>query len=183
MIAGVPVRSNVVCRVVRVVLFYAGFCGNLGGDRGRIVDLRKLKSVMELFAASDIAEMKISSGDETVHLIRRAAASAQQPGGTVAPVLPPVAAEYPAENDAAGEEENGVVVKAPMVGTFYRAASPERPPFVQIGQRVEEGQTLCIIEAMKLMNEIPAPASGVVRSIAAENGQPVSYGDRLMIIE
>ena len=70
-----------------------------------------------------------------------------------------------------------------MVGTFYRSPSPDRPPFVQVGQRIEKGQTICIIEAMKLMNEISSPASGIVRAIIAENGQPVGFGDRLMILE
>ena len=151
------------------------------------MDLRKLKSILELFNAADIAEMKISSGDENVHLIRSAPTPTPAPAPaatTAAPTPTPApAAASAATATPPPAEENGAAVPAPMVGTFYRSPSPERPPFVQAGQRVEKGQTICIIEAMKLMNEIPSPVNGVVRSIVAENGQPVSYGETLMIIE
>ena len=150
------------------------------------MDLRKLKSILELFNAADIAEMKISSGDENVHLIRSAPTPTPAPAPaatTAAPTPAPAPAASATATPTPAPEENGAAVPAPMVGTFYRSPSPERPPFVQAGQRVEKGQTICIIEAMKLMNEIPSPVNGVVRSIVAENGQPVSYGETLMIIE
>ncbi|MGI9337273.1 MAG: acetyl-CoA carboxylase biotin carboxyl carrier protein [Gammaproteobacteria bacterium] len=148
------------------------------------MDLRKLKSILELFSAAGIAEMKISSGDEKIHLIRNAPPGAvAATTATPAATSPPMTANAATMPDDAAEVETGTVIASPMVGTFYRSPSPDRPPFVQVGQRIEKGQTICIIEAMKLMNEIPAVESGIVRSIAAENGQPVSYGDPLVILE
>lgn len=154
------------------------------------MDLRKLKSILELFSAADIAEMKISGGDEKIHLIRHAppgavAAPAANPPMTAAANPQPTAASSTtaAAPDDKAAADTGTVIASPMVGTFYRSPSPDRPPFVQAGQRVEKGQTICIIEAMKLMNEIPASESGIVRAIVAENGQPVSYGDPLIILE
>ena len=146
------------------------------------MDLRKLKSILDLFSTADIAEMKIPSGDEKIHLIRHGAE-------TVAQVASPSVASSAAAStnaqpeSAAAEVDTGTIIVSPMVGTFYRSPSPDRPPFVQVGQRIEKGQTICIIEAMKLMNEIPAAEGGIVRSIAAENGQPVSYGDPLIVLE
>lgn len=162
------------------------------------MDLRKLKSILELFTAADVAEMKISSGDEKIHLIRNAPVAAVATVPAAAATIP-AAAQPSAANPAGGANpataaanpdpaaeaaaDGGTPVVSPMVGTFYRSPSPDRPPFVQVGQRIEKGQTICIIEAMKLMNEIPAMESGVVRSIVAENGQPVSFGDVLMVLE
>lgn len=151
------------------------------------MDLRKLKSILDLFSSADIAEMKISSGDEKIHLIRHgatmAAAVAPAPQAATSPAASTTTSAKAEATTAAAEAETGTVIVSPMVGTFYRSPSPDRPPFVHVGQRIEKGQTICIIEAMKLMNEIPALEGGIVRSIAAENGQPVSYGDPLIILE
>jgi acetyl-CoA carboxylase biotin carboxyl carrier protein len=154
------------------------------------MDLRKLKKLIDLVEESGIAEIEITEGEEKVRISRTA------PGGTVqyvagAPVAPmpmqvpapaaPAAAPAPAEGDAAGLPE-GHVVKSPMVGTFYRASSPGGKAFVEVGQTVKEGEPLCIIEAMKLLNEIEADKAGVIKAILAENGQPVEYGEPLFVI-
>lgn len=142
------------------------------------MDLRKLKTILELFEESNINELEISSGEETVRLSRGGQASS-----------PPLTTVTTKSDIAKTKEESSVsqvagnVVTSPMVGTFYRASAPDRPPFVRVGDRVEAGQTICIIEAMKLMNEIPSPSNGIVRSILAENDQAIAYGDGLFIIE
>jgi acetyl-CoA carboxylase biotin carboxyl carrier protein len=149
------------------------------------MDLRKLKTLIELVETSGIAELEIQEGEERVRITRSGAAG-QNPGSAAsqsiaaalssagsapAPAihLPPPAAE-------------GHVVKSPMVGTFYRSATPGSSPFVEVGDTVEEGATLCIVEAMKLMNEIEADKSGVIKAILTENGQPVEFGQPLFII-
>jgi acetyl-CoA carboxylase biotin carboxyl carrier protein len=150
------------------------------------VDLRKLKTLIELVESSGIAELEIQEGEERVR-ITRAVASGAAP--TVAPVtLPAVTGPAPAAAvataPAPGEpaEPEGHQVKSPMVGTFYRSASPGAKPFVEVGDAVEIGDTLCIIEAMKLMNEIESDKSGVVKQVLAENGQPVEFGQPLVVI-
>ena len=142
-----------------------------------IVDLRKLKKLIELVEESGIAELEITEGEERVRISR---------GGVVAQAaaVPPAAAPaVPAAPvpDAPTEPE-GHVVKSPMVGTFYRAPSPGAKAFVDVGQTVAEGDHLCIIEAMKLLNEIDADKAGVVKAILVENGQPVEFGQPLFII-
>ncbi|MDM5146903.1 acetyl-CoA carboxylase biotin carboxyl carrier protein [Candidatus Persebacteraceae bacterium Df01] len=149
------------------------------------MDLRKLKTILELFEGSTVVtELEISEGDDKLRLAKGAA--------PLFPVAPTPAVVVPSDNDAvpakpvtpaAEEPVKGTTITSPMVGTFYRAPSPEMSPFVRVGQTVEAGETLCIIEAMKLMNEIPATVSGKVISILAESGGPVSYGDSLFIIE
>jgi len=146
------------------------------------VDLRKLKTLIELVESSGIGELEIQEGEERVR-ITRATPAAPQPmlvhapaAGTAAP------AAVPAPADAPPPEPEGHVVKSPMVGTFYRAATPGAKPFVDIGDTVQSGDTLCIIEAMKLMNEIEADKSGVVKEILVENGQPVEFGQPLVLI-
>ena len=149
------------------------------------MDLRKLKTLIDLVAESDIAELEVTEGESKVRIVKSSASPASQlvmmqpqamaPQPAAAP-LPAVAA---APVDAA---PTGHVVKSPMVGTFYRAAAPGNPPFVEIGAAVKEGDTLCIIEAMKLLNEIDADASGVIQQILVENGQPVEFGQPLFII-
>ena len=148
------------------------------------MDLRKLKTLIELVETSGIAELEIQEGEERVRITRAGAPGPQtvmfqapQPMAMAAPAPAPVAAE-----PAAPPPSEGHVVKSPMVGTFYRSASPGAKPFVEIGDTVKEGDTLCIIEAMKLMNEIEADASGVVKSILVENGQAVEYGQSLFVI-
>lgn len=145
------------------------------------MDLRKLKTLIDLVADSGIAELEITEGDGTVRIVKFAQASTQpvmmaQPATTV--VAAPAAAAAP----AAPAAPQGHAVKAPMVGTFYRAPNPEAPPFVEVGQSVKEGDVLCIIEAMKLLNEIEADKSGVIKEIVVENGGPVEYGQPLFII-
>ena len=156
------------------------------------MDLRKLKKLIDLVQESGIAELEITEGEEKVKIVKGGAVSVSP--GAVAPA-PAVAAPVPAlaaaaapatpaaaapAEPAAGQE--GHVLKAPMVGTFYRSSSPDAKAFVEVGQPVKEGQTICIIEAMKLMNEIEADASGIVKAILVENGQPVEYGQPLFII-
>jgi acetyl-CoA carboxylase biotin carboxyl carrier protein len=134
---------------------------------------------------SGIAELEITEGEEKVKIVKGGAVSiAQVPQGAPAPAPAPAASasQAPAVPAAEPAGQEGHVVKAPMVGTFYRAASPDAKAFVEVGQPIKEGQTICIIEAMKLMNEIEADASGVVKAILVENGQPVEYGQPLFIL-
>jgi acetyl-CoA carboxylase biotin carboxyl carrier protein len=155
------------------------------------MDLRKLKKLIDLVQESGIAELEITEGEERVRIARGGAvsvtplaapaAAAPLPAG-VAPGAAPatVAAAAPAAAPAPADE--GHAVKSPMVGTFYRAPSPDAKPFVEVGGVVKEGETICVIEAMKLMNEIEADASGTIKAILVENGQPVEYGQALFII-
>jgi acetyl-CoA carboxylase biotin carboxyl carrier protein len=149
------------------------------------MDLRKLKKLIDLVQESGIAELEITEGEEKVKIVKGGAVSiAQVPQGAPAPAPAPAASasQAPAVPAAEPAGQEGHVVKAPMVGTFYRAASPDAKAFVEVGQPIKEGQTICIIEAMKLMNEIEADASGVVKAILVENGQPVEYGQPLFIL-
>jgi len=157
------------------------------------MDLRKLKKLIDLVQESGIGEIEITEGEEKVRISR------QSPGGPpvimAAPNIPamPYAAVPASGGPGAGvpsspaappaAEPKGHQLKSPMVGTFYRAPSPGAPPFVEVGQQVTKGQTLCIIEAMKLLNEIESDASGTVKAILVENGQPVEYGQPLFTIE
>ena len=149
------------------------------------MDLRKLKKLIDLVQESGIAELEITEGEEKVKIVKGGVVSVV-PGpapATVATALP--AEPVPAAPAAAAEPapgEAGHAVKAPMVGTFYRSPSPDAKAFVEVGQTVKEGDTICIIEAMKLMNEIEADASGVVKAILVESGQPVEYGQPLFIL-
>jgi acetyl-CoA carboxylase biotin carboxyl carrier protein len=149
------------------------------------MDLRKLKTLIELVESSGIAELEISEGEERVR-ITRTAASAQQVYSAPAPQQPIVASVPQAAASAAEPAKpavaEGHVVKSPMVGTFYRSASPGSKAFVDVGQSVNAGDTLCIIEAMKLLNEIDADQSGVIKAILVENGQPVEFGQPLFVI-
>ena len=140
------------------------------------MDLRKLKKLIDLVQESGITELEITEGEEKVR-INRGGATVQS---ATAPALAP--ADAAAEAPAAPPEEEGHVLKAPMVGTFYRSASPGSKPFVEVGQTVAEGETVCIIEAMKLLNEIEIDKAGVVKAILVENGQPVEYGQPLIVI-
>jgi acetyl-CoA carboxylase biotin carboxyl carrier protein len=147
------------------------------------MDLRKLKKLIDLVQESGIAELEITEGEEKVRIVKGGAISVSS--AAPAPAPPPEA--RPAAPAAAAPVEpppapEGPVVKAPMVGTFYRSPSPDAKPFVELGHAVKEGDTICIIEAMKLMNEIEADASGVVKAILVENGQPVEYGQPLFIL-
>lgn len=146
------------------------------------MDLRKLKTLIELVETSGIAELEIQEGEERVRITRASPPSSQTvmlhaaPQPAAAP--PPVAAA-----EVVAPVVEGHTVKSPMVGTFYRSASPGAAPFVEIGDVVAQGDTLCIVEAMKLMNEIEADASGTIKAILVENGQAVEFGQPLFIIE
>ena len=150
------------------------------------MDLRKLKKLIDLVEESGIAEIEVTEGEEKVRITRSVAAPAVQTvyAAAPAPVAAPTASSPAAPAaPAAAPANHANAQKSPMVGTFYRAASPTSDPFVEVGQTVKEGQTLCIIEAMKLMNEIEAEKSGVVKAILVENGTPVEYGEPLFVIE
>jgi acetyl-CoA carboxylase biotin carboxyl carrier protein len=151
------------------------------------MDLRKLKTLIELVESSGIAELELSEGEERVRITRSlppaasGAATQPLPAGTAMTLASPERAEA-ASAPAPAAEPEGHVVKSPMVGTFYRSASPGAKPFVEVGDEVKAGDALCIIEAMKLMNEIEADRAGVVKAILVENGQPVEYGQPLVVI-
>jgi acetyl-CoA carboxylase biotin carboxyl carrier protein len=155
------------------------------------MDLRKVKTLIDLVQQSGIAELEITEGEEKVR-ISRGVSSAPQ-AATVTHVVPPSPAgpvptpaatgahAAPAEGEAAAAPE-GHVIRSPMVGTFYRSSAPGAKAFVEVGQAVKAGETLCIIEAMKLLNEIEADQDGTVKAILVENGQPVEYGEPLFIL-
>ena len=152
------------------------------------MDIRKVKKLIELLDESGIAEIEITEGEESVRISRYApgAAVAAAPVAMAAPapaVAAPAAGPAAAPAEAAEPEEDGFEVTAPMVGTFYAASSPGAAPYVQVGDRVNEGDTLCIIEAMKMMNQIEADVSGVVKSIRLQNGEPVEFGQTLIVID
>lgn len=152
------------------------------------MDLRKLKTLIELVEASGIAELEISEGEERVRITRTVAAGQQM--YSAAPQHMMVSAPAPVAIAAAAAPveaakpaiAEGHIVKSPMVGTFYRSASPGSKAFVDVGQNVNSGDTLCIIEAMKLLNEIDADQAGVIKAILVENGQPVEFGQPLFVI-
>jgi len=149
------------------------------------MDLRKLKTLIDLVSESNVSELEITEADGKVRIVKAGAApvvmmqpmQAQQQPMAVAPAVAaaPVVAEIP--------EETGHVVKSPMVGTFYRSSSPGAKAFAEVGDQVKEGQPICIIEAMKIMNEIETDVAGTVTKILVENGQPVEYGQPLFVIE
>lgn len=152
------------------------------------MDLRKLKTLIDLVAESDIAELEVTEGEGKVRIVKSSALPQnqvvmmhQQAPQQYMPAAPPMsqASQAPV---AAVEVPSGHIVKSPMVGTFYRSSSPGTPPFIEIGSSVKEGDTLCLIEAMKLLNEIDADASGVIKQILVENGQPVEFGQPLFVI-
>ena len=157
------------------------------------MDLRKLKTLIDLVSESNISELEITEADGKVRIVKSdpAAAVAVQPVYAAAPAAPVVHAAAPvtapaaaaAAPAAAAPAETGHIVKSPMVGTFYRASSPNAKPFADVGQTVKEGEAICIIEAMKIMNEIEADKSGTITKILCENGQAVEFGQPLFIIE
>jgi acetyl-CoA carboxylase biotin carboxyl carrier protein len=150
------------------------------------MDLRKLKTLIDLVAESDIAELEVTEGESKVRIVKSSAAPQNQlvmmqpQAAHTVSVAAPTASQDPAP--AAVAEPAAHVVKSPMVGTFYRSAGPGKPPYVEVGAEVKEGDTLCIIEAMKLLNEIDSDASGVIKQILVESGQPVEFGQPLFVI-
>lgn len=154
------------------------------------MDIRKIKKLIELLDESGIAEIEITEGEESVRISRYG----QQAPAPMAYAAPPPPAPSPAAPESAGAsaaappaeaepEDEGYPVIAPMVGTFYSASSPGAPPFVEVGDYVNQGDTLCIVEAMKMMNQIEAEVSGVIKSIRVQNGDPVEYGQVLFVID
>ncbi|HEX7810745.1 MAG TPA: acetyl-CoA carboxylase biotin carboxyl carrier protein [Burkholderiales bacterium] len=150
------------------------------------MDLRKLKKLIDLVQESGIAELEITEGEEKVRINRIGNAMQttvmNMPQGAQMAAAPVAAAPAVAAAPEAPAAPEGHVVKSPMVGTFYRSSAPGSKPFVELGQSVNAGETLCIIEAMKLLNEIEADQGGSVKAILVENGQPVEYGQPLFII-
>ena len=159
------------------------------------MDLRKLKKLIDLVEDSGIAELEVTEGEEKVKIVKGAAAGKEvvvlspsavpvsAPPAQVVGVAPAAPPAVPAATAAeAPTSLEGQIVKSPMVGTFYRAGAPGAKPFVEVGDSVKAGQTVCVIEAMKLMNEIEADKDGVIKAIMVENGQPVEYGEPLMMI-
>ncbi|HHX8269647.1 TPA: acetyl-CoA carboxylase biotin carboxyl carrier protein [Vibrio diabolicus] len=159
------------------------------------MDIRKIKKLIELVEESGIAELEISEGEESVRISRHGTAAPQAPvhyaaapvaapaPAAAAPVAEAPAAEAPAAEAPAAAMPAGHQVLSPMVGTFYRSPSPDSKAFVEVGQKVNAGDTLCIVEAMKMMNQIEADKSGVVTAILAEDGQPVEFDQPLVVIE
>ncbi len=152
------------------------------------MDLRKLKTLIDLVSASNVSELEITEAEGKVRIVKSAGVAVAAPVVMAAPVATaaPVAAvpaAAPAEAPAPAPVAAGHTVKSPMVGTFYRSSSPGAAPFVQIGSVVKEGDTLCIVEAMKILNEIESDKAGTVTQILCENGQAVEYGQPLFIIE
>ncbi len=146
------------------------------------MDLRKLKKLIDLVQESGISELEVTEGEEKVKIVKSGGAGVTYaaPGPVVAPAAP--AAPAPAAV-AEPAEIQGHLVKSPMVGTFYRSPSPGAKAFVEVGDTVKSGDTICIIEAMKLLNEIECDKDGVVKAILVENGQPVEYGEPLVVID
>ena len=149
------------------------------------MDIRKIKKLIELVEESGIAELEITEGEESVRIHRGSSNAGAVPAAPVhyaapAPAAPVAPAAAPAAEPAAAEVISGHTVKSPMVGTFYRAPAPGESPFVEVGTRINVGQTICILEAMKLMNELEAEVSGEVVEILVDNGTPVEFGQVLM---
>ena len=149
------------------------------------MDLRKLKKLIDLVQESGISELEVTEGEEKVRIAKHYGTVAAAPQQYYAPP-PPVALGAPVASSVNLDDEDelpeGHIVKSPMVGTFYRSPSPGADAFVQIGQTVKHGETICILEAMKLLTEIEADASGVIKAILVENGEPVEFGEPLYVI-
>lgn len=150
------------------------------------MDLRKLKKLIDLVQESGISELEVTEGEEKVRIVKQSIVAAQQTYMVpqAAPVARPAKTTSVDLDDEDDEDElpEGQVIKSPMVGTFYRSASPGSDAFVQVGSTVKTGDTLCIVEAMKLLNEIESDCAGTVKAILVENGQPVEFGEPLFII-
>jgi acetyl-CoA carboxylase biotin carboxyl carrier protein len=148
------------------------------------MDIRKVKKLIELLESSDVDELEIREGEESVRLSRHHRGNSAPSAAASAPqALPATAVVPPAADPAAGNELPGHVVNSPMVGTFYVAPSPGAKPFVEVGQRVSAGDTLCVIEAMKILNQIESDVDGEVAAVLMENGQPVEFGQPLFVLD
>lgn len=158
------------------------------------MDLRKLKTLIDLVSESNVSELEITEAEGKVRIVKSAPATAVAQVMAVAPAVPALAPAQPATDAAAAlaaapaapatpAEPSGHIVKSPMVGTFYRASSPGAKAFAEVGQSIKEGETICIVEAMKILNEIECDKSGTITQILVENGQAVEYGQPLFVIE
>lgn len=151
------------------------------------MDIRKIKKLIELLEDSDVSEIEIVEGEESVRIARASGVTYAAPVvQAAAPVAAPAVAPAPASAPQAAAEPMmppGTIMESPMVGTFYRSSSPTTPSFVEVGQSVNKGDTICIIEAMKIMNQIEAEISGTVRAVLVEDGQPVEFGEPLIVID
>jgi acetyl-CoA carboxylase biotin carboxyl carrier protein len=147
------------------------------------MDLRKLKTLIDLVSDSNVSELEITEAEGTVRIVKSAPAPVAMVTQIAAPVPVATAAPAPVTVPVVEAVPAGHIVKSPMVGTFYRSSSPGAKAFAEVGQQVKEGETICIIEAMKILNEIEADKSGTITKILAENGQAVEYGAPLFIIE
>lgn len=151
------------------------------------MDLRKLKTLIDLVSESGVAELEITEGEDRVRIVNRNGAApvqVHQPVTVAQPMPVPVPAPEVAPSPApTAPQQTGTPLTSPMVGTFYRAPSPGADPFVKVGDTVKKGQVVCIIEAMKLLNEVEADMDGTVKEVCVENGQPVEFGQSLFIIE
>jgi acetyl-CoA carboxylase biotin carboxyl carrier protein len=141
------------------------------------IDLEQLRELMKALTDHELSELRVSKGDELI-VLKRGGVAAMAPGVSH-PVVAPVSAPAPAERPAPAEDANVVYITSPFVGTFYRAASPTSSNFVEVGAQIAPGNVLCIVEAMKLMNEIESEIAGTILEILVESGKPVEYGDRL----
>lgn len=154
------------------------------------MDIRKIKKLIELLEESNVEELEIQEGEESVRISRGSRSAASQPVQAVvqapvapaAPVAAPSAQVAPAAEAAPAASASGHEVKSPMVGTFYRASSPGAAPFIEVGQSIKAGDTVCIIEAMKMLNQIEADKTGVVTAILVEDGEPVEFDQPLVVI-
>jgi acetyl-CoA carboxylase biotin carboxyl carrier protein len=158
------------------------------------MDIRKIKKLIELIETSGVSEIEIHEGEESLRISRYSNSApvvmqpGMQPAYVQAPIAPPLASPSPATSEPTPQDPTsslpkGHIVKSPMVGSFYRAASPTSKPFIEEGQKVNEGDTLCIIEAMKILNQITADKGGIITKILVDNGTPVEYDEPLFVIE
>ena len=147
------------------------------------MDIRKVKKLIELLEESDLAEIEITEGDDSVRISRHSQAPVPAPGPVAPPTAAPVAATGEATADAPPALPDGTTINAPMVGTFYASPAPGAKPFVQVGSEIQVGDVLCIIEAMKMMNQIESEQAGRIVSVLVENGEPVEFGQPLFVIE
>lgn len=153
------------------------------------MDIRKIKKLIELLEESDVSEIEIVEGEESVRIARNNGVAMAQPVvnyAAAAPSSAPAAVSAPSIDTGGAAQEllpPGTIMESPMVGTFYRASSPSAKAFVEVGQNVKKGDTVCVIEAMKIMNQIEAEISGTVKAILVEDGQPVEYGEPLIVID
>jgi len=152
------------------------------------MDIRKVKKLIELLESSDVAEIEIKEGEEAVRISRNSPYSAPAPQYVQAPAAPaaapaaPAAASESAEPPSSADQYKGVAVKSPMVGTFYRSPSPTSPSFIEVGKQVQVGDVICIIEAMKMMNQIESDKAGTIEAILVEDGEPVEFDQPLVTI-